>query len=187
MASLYALDMSQLKGVAIFWLKKTVTKVMMNDFNKNGVWDMEDCRKSAEKMIKIGNLKGAKAEEVYTYWENMPPYFNTATNLTDWIIGEIDFRNDPNSPPIVSEYLEKWFSILDSDRDDAIDLNGYKVFWDAYGLDPDYLKRQFDYIDADKDGIISRQDFVKAGIDFCYNTEENANIFWGPIKDLKMV
>ncbi|CAH1775631.1 unnamed protein product [Owenia fusiformis] len=183
-----SIDMGKLKDIPIFWLKKTVTKVMVNDFNKNGVWDAEDCKTAAEKIIKIGNLTGAKAEEVLTFYcENMPSYFQTATNITQWIIDDNNYRNDPNSPPTVDEWGEKWFGVLDLDGDGIIDMAEYKVFWDAYGLDPDYLKPQFDFIDTDGNGKISCQEFVKASSDYFYDTDENANMFWGPIKDFKMI
>ncbi|CAH1787976.1 unnamed protein product [Owenia fusiformis] len=188
MSSVYTVDMNQLKEVPIFWLKKTVAKVMMNDFNKNGVWDVEDCRIAAEKIIKIGNLKGVKIDEVYTFYcENIPPYFHTANNLTEWLIEDFNFRNGPNVRSLFQTFMSTWFNVLDLDGDGVINQHEFKVFWDIYDLDPNYMKYQFDYIDEDKDGIISCQEFVDAGFDYFYNTEENGNKFWGPIQDFHMI
>ncbi|CAH1776918.1 unnamed protein product [Owenia fusiformis] len=184
----FSVDMSQLKDIPIFWLKKSVTKVMVNDFNKNGIWDVDDCRITAEKIISIGNIKGAQAKEVYKFYsENAPMYFHTATNLTEWLIADLNFRDDPNTRQLIHDYLETWFRVLDLDGDGVIDQHEFKVFWDAYGLDPNYMKHQFDYIDKDKDGLISCQELVKVYFDYFYNTEENANIFWGPLKDIIMI
>ncbi|CAH1777541.1 unnamed protein product [Owenia fusiformis] len=185
--SVYAVDMSQLKDIPIFWLKKSVTKVMATDFNKNGVWDTDDCRIAAEKLIKAGNLKGAKAEEVHMFNLQLPHYFRTANNITEWLRGEFNFSQDPNSRPYVYEYIAKWFRVLDLNGDGVIDLNEYKVFWDAYDLDPNYMKRQFDYIDEDEDGKITYQEYVEAALNYFCNTKENANIFWGPIQYIQKI
>ncbi|CAH1798884.1 unnamed protein product, partial [Owenia fusiformis] len=164
-----------------------VTKVMATDFNKNGVWDTEDSKIAAEKIIKAGNLKGAKAEEVRMFYLQVPYYFDTSNNITEWLLGDYNYSKDLNSRPYVYEYMATWFRALDLNGDGVIDLKEYKVFWDAYDLDLNYMKRQFDYIDEDKDGKITSQEFVEAVLDYFYNTEENDNIFWGPLQDFQMI
>ncbi|CAH1793711.1 unnamed protein product, partial [Owenia fusiformis] len=143
-----------------FWLEKTMTKLHVNDLNKNGIWDAEDMMMAADNIIRIGNLTGAAAEKVRRGMQTISDtasHFKTATSLEQWLVEEYKLAKDIQRSTFCADiFATSFFEIFNIDSDGFVSMDAFMTYWRAYNLDPDFAYTQFAYMDTNRDGKISK-------------------------------
>ena len=75
------------------------------------------------------------------------------------------------------------FDIIDHDNDGNIDLDNYKNYFKAWGVDESHAKDAFTSMDLNGDGIIKRMSFIQFGSNFFLSNMEGdfGNLLFGPL------
>jgi hypothetical protein len=78
-----------------------------------------------------------------------------------------------------------FFHILDADRDGFIDSKQLSDFFEILGiLDELLVAETFKVIDTDNDGLISKEEYLNATLEFMLSgVERPTTIFFGPLVD----
>lgn len=66
-----------------------------------------------------------------------------------------------------------YFDAIDANQNNEISHKELAVFFKSIGSDPADAQACFDLFDTDKDGVLSRSEFLKAGLQFVGSTDEN--------------
>jgi len=98
--------------------------------------------------------------------------------------------NDDNEEPRKS-YLDRLFELfgtifdtIDRNSDGKIDLDDYKDYFKAWGVDESLAEGAFKSIDLNDDGILMRMSFIQFGSNFFLSDEEGdfGNLLFGPLE-----
>jgi len=159
------------------------------DKDGNGVFTEKDLLLIAENIIKRGKFTGARAEGLRkTYSEMWSKYYEPVAKN-----GEVRFEDfmehlkryrTADLKPISTEQLNLVFDTFDTNQDGCIQVGEYINFFHILGIGEEFAKRAFEGLDSDHDGLLSRDEFVSAGLDFFYLEEPShpADLFFGPLE-----
>ncbi|CAH1775462.1 unnamed protein product [Owenia fusiformis] len=177
----------QIRQLPLTWIRKMLTTNVCFDHDKDGVVGREDHMHNADEFVRAGNLTGEARDGIYKLYQDycdlgasqdLPNSSSMSLQLmTTW-----KYKDNP-------EIIEKWknssktfFQVLCKDVPGFMTFDNYMIFWNVWGLDKRFARMQFDYMDTNNDGLISREEFVNAYLDYVSNPDENTpNRFFGPL------
>ncbi|CAH1774909.1 unnamed protein product [Owenia fusiformis] len=186
------LESSNMKDIPKMWLRKFATVMLAFESVKKDGHIGNDCAMNiADRIIKIGDLKGDSADRVITYYKVFAESFGNGTVWRKhWVDHMISVWSILKNPETREEWIKtartsfgQFFQALDFNADGFITFDEYSIFWKAYDLDPQFARTQFDYMDTDNDEKINQEEFVEAFIEYVCNTdkEDSPNRFFGPL------
>ena len=70
--------------------------------------------------------------------------------------------------------FNSYFDAMDFNNNGQISKEEYGILFDCVGIGRDRLDVAFEALDADRDGLISRSEFVAAGLEYCYGLDETS-------------
>ncbi|XP_013387372.1 sarcoplasmic calcium-binding protein-like [Lingula anatina] len=93
--------------------------------------------------------------------------------------------NDSKIRENLADYLSVEFISIDADGDGYISPREHAAYFYGIGIPTEHSRRIFDIIDINKDGLISKEEFQQAQIEFWLSEDENGiyNEFHGPLVD----
>lgn len=102
-----------------------------------------------------------------------------------------DQDDEEPKKPYLDRLLELFGAIFDSidhNSDGNIDLDNYKNYFRAWGVDESLAKDAFVSMDLNGDGIIRRMSFIQFGSNFFLSDMEGdfGNLLFGPLEEKKM-
>ena len=100
--------------------------------------------------------------------------------------GVLNFEMPPEERKIKwKPILSPWFDVVDTNGNAVISPQEFGVYFKIIGIDESSTKAPFVAIDSNQHGIISRDEFVAAGVDFFTGVDETCGgtLFWGPLVD----
>ncbi|CAH1799490.1 unnamed protein product [Owenia fusiformis] len=178
---------TQIRELPLIWMRKFLTPLVLLDIDKDGVMGYEDHMQMAESIIKAGNLTGEARDGIYKIYKH---YCESGTSqdiansssLANQLLTIWKERDNPETVGKLFEMFSRSCEVLCLDSSGFMTFDNYMIFWNALGIDKRFARMQFDYIDTNGDGLISREEFAKAFIDYMLNIDENtSNRFFGPL------
>ncbi|KAL5515502.1 hypothetical protein EMCRGX_G000676 [Ephydatia muelleri] len=70
--------------------------------------------------------------------------------------------------------FNSYFDAMDFNNNGQISKEEYGILFDCVGIGRDRLDVAFEALDTDRDGLISRSEFVAAGLEYCYGLDETS-------------
>jgi len=171
-----------------FWRRKQKTVFQLIDVNHDGVITMEDFDVISDRFIKEGHLVGDQAKEIKEkYRELYKTYYHSddgPQSCEATIQKKIQFGKE-HLLKMTTYFYSAYFDIMDTNKDDRVDLSEFTIFFKVYGLSPQVAKECFKHLDTNKDGTLSREEFVTGGNNYFQLEEEgdSSDYFYGPIVD----
>ena len=103
-------------------------------------------------------------------------------------IGFDDFGRMPElvKPDLLKQngeaVLVTFFDVIDSNHDGYIQSKEFEVWFRIIGVDVSKAEESFKMIDTNGDGVLSREEFVAAGLEFVTSKEDTpSKLFYGPL------
>ncbi|XP_013399032.1 sarcoplasmic calcium-binding protein [Lingula anatina] len=94
------------------------------------------------------------------------------------------FNDSKNRAHLADSFVIEFIAI-DADGDGYISPREHAAYFYGIGIPTEYSRRIFDIMDTNKDGLISKEEFTQAQMEFWLGEEENNiyNEFHGPLVD----
>lgn len=174
--------------------KKLARHFSFRDLNKDGYVERSDWEQCAKNLAALRGWEPGSAE----YEKVM------ASHVAMWNTFWLPADQDGNGKVILEEYLhlaetqrrlgfeyelrqvtylfEAIFDTIDLDGDGQITRDEYKLFFEAWGLDPALADDAYTQMDFNEDDRISRSIFLQFGSNFYINDEPDVvgNYLFGP-------
>ena len=93
-------------------------------------------------------------------------------------IGPDDFSQMPDrvDPQVYKHNLAAinriFFDVIDSNHDGYIQRKEFEVYFRNFGIDVSNAEESFKMTDTNGDGVLSKEEFVGAGLEFCCSKED---------------
>ncbi|XP_013421143.1 sarcoplasmic calcium-binding protein-like [Lingula anatina] len=168
-----------------FWVRKMRSLFVIFDKDADGVVTkndflgaVEDELKASMKEIKTGSFEHLLLNVWDEFWGG--PDKLTVT-FDEMCSRYARLFNEPNLRNLMAEFLKVCFDAVAPEEDQHLTLDGYTLFLRNYGVHPLSVPPSFQAIDTNHDGLITREEFVNAGIKFFTCTADTpAKLFIGP-------
>jgi len=191
--------------------KKLTKHFQFQDSNDDGFVEKADWEQCAKNLAALRNWEPDSAEyksilaqhlDIWTTnWQpadsdgdgkvSLKEYLDLTTQIKTGTQApsENEENGDENTEPKAS-YLDRLFALfgtifdtIDQNNDGKIDLDDYKEYFKAWGVDESLAKGAFDSIDLNGDGILMRMSFIQFGSNFFLSDEESdfGNLLFGPL------
>jgi len=168
--------------------RKLMTYCKRVDRDGNGVFTEKDLLLIAENIIKSGKFTGARAEGLREKYSEMwnkfyePVAKNGVVTFED-LLEHMKNLHTADLKPITAQQLNLIFDTFDTNQDGCIQVGEYINFFRIIGISDEFAKPAFEGLDSDHDGLLSRDEFVSAGLDFFYLEQPShpADLFLGPL------
>ena len=168
-----------------FHLKKMRTRMMKLDVNKDGFISREDYELMVTRLYEYRKLDEHKAELTRNAFMQLAdmlglkpgvkiPLEEAAKNANREYLDLAESANQKTS--LLEKSHSLIFDVLDLNKDGCISLDEFKVYFHimAPSVDETDVIESFNTIDRDKSGEITREEFIKAAIDFFHGFEESS-------------
>jgi len=173
-----------------YWERKMNTCFKRFDTDGDGVLTKKDYALLAENVIKVGNFTGARADDIrnnYTELWNIylkPETGDESISTCEDFLKNVKNRGKNFLETIAMKQYTLFFDAVDTDQDDKIDLKEFINYFTAMGSTEEIAKEAFKGLDADHDGVLSREEFVTAGKNFCVLEEPSlpSDSFYGHLE-----
>jgi len=169
-----------------YWERKIRTAFYRLDVDGDGVVSQQDFELIAEKVIKVGQFTGSRADEIRdNYLELWNKYFKRDGDEGTVEAFLLNFKNHGKSDLalVVTEQYGLFFDAVDNNNDGLIQLQEFINYYDALGINEEIAKKSFQGLDTNRDGVLSRDEFVTAAKDFSILEEPRfpADLLFGPL------
>jgi len=159
------------------------------DVDGDGVLTKNDYAVLAENVIKTGNFSGSRADDIRNnYMELWNTYLKPETGDTsstcEDFLANVKSRGKTVLESVAIKQFSLFFDAIDTNRDDAIQLEEFINFFKAIGSTAEIAKEAFKELDLNHDGVLSREEFISAGEDFCLLEEPSlpSDLFYGHLE-----
>ena len=160
------------------------------DINKDGYISREDYVLMGKQLAEYGGLTKEEADSIDKLMESFADALKLQPGvrmLCDEAAKQASDKVLQTIPAEVRKVYNLFFDIIDTNKDEKISLNEFKVYFHiiAPALAENEVIHCFNTIDTNKDGIISREEFCTAAEDFMLSVEETemSTVFFGPLID----
>lgn len=156
------------------------------DTDNDGVLTENDFKLMADNLIKAGQLSGTRADQIRNmYLELWNKYFKPVTGkdaaTSEEFISNVKQHGKEAFRSITTEIMTMEFDIVDTNQDGRIQMGEFVNYFNIYGISESFAKKAFTSLDADHNGVLSRQEFVTAGVNYFTLEVPNypADLFYG--------
>ncbi|XP_013387369.1 sarcoplasmic calcium-binding protein-like [Lingula anatina] len=175
------------------WKRKARTVFNAVDTTGQGYLTKESLELTAKRTAQYLDLNEEQAENhLNLYLDIWRKFVNRGSDDVNAKISEDEFVqnhmltfNDNKIRENLADYLAIEFIAIDTDGDGYISPREHAAYFYGIGIPTEHSRRIFDIMDTNKDGLISKEEFTQAQIEFCLS-EEDSNIyneFHGPLVD----
>ena len=92
--------------------------------------------------------------------------------------------NEEKLERTIKTFYNAMFDVIDTNHDGYVQENEYEHHFKISRLDPAMAKKSFDAIDTNKVGVLSREEFISAIVEFLGSKEDTpAKFFFGGLVD----
>ncbi|CAH1797944.1 unnamed protein product, partial [Owenia fusiformis] len=174
-------QMSEIRQMPYFWLRKVTTAISAWDLDKDGHIGHDAMMNIADTFARVGNLNGKSGDNILEVIgelanpgrENPLSEIVKATSFSEHLIGIWRAKGNPASVKSLRKIYSNMFKIVDCNAAGFLTFDQYLVFWNIFNLDKRFAKMQFDYMDTDQSGKISEEQFMNTYRDYLGNTGDD--------------
>jgi Ca2+-binding EF-hand superfamily protein len=171
-----------------FWERKISSWFARNDTDHDGVITEKGFEHMVDRYRVIGGASPEKEAQIQSVLKGIWTTYFEAESLVQPITAKVycdSLRKlgRERLVGVVKSFFSLYFDIIDTNEDDLIQKEEFEVFFKVFGMDPSTAAESFLSIDTDGDGVLSRDEFVAASVDFCTTNDESSkfNNFCGPL------
>ena len=191
----YSTKVSVLKKIVPeFWIMKMKTAFVWHDVNDKGYIIEQDFASFIEEMIKLfpdmteeqKELLEAKHGRVWGDFlegKGKGPDYKVTESM--YIEKCFDIVNKEGAEDMVRKEWHNSFTYQDTNQDGVISKAEHRRFFEAMKhIDPNGAIVAFSAIDKDMDGVISRDEYVEAAVEYFFNFSDEtkpSKYFFGPL------
>ena len=172
-----------------FLLRKMKTRFERMDIDKNGYLSIEDYQELARRFIEYGKLSGEDEQRIHKAMQDVCTMIGMKEGVKimreEYMTGVFEMFQDEKKIKGLKEILSQMFNVVDGNGDGVISPQEFRLYFKIMGIDESSAQISFDVIDTDSDGMITRDEFVVAGMDFFISVDETSlgTLFFGPLVD----
>ncbi|XP_013399817.1 sarcoplasmic calcium-binding protein isoform X2 [Lingula anatina] len=174
------------------WRRKIRTVFKRLDTDGNGYLTIEDYEIAARRAAEYLELNDKQAEYLLNHrrviWTDTVKQSSHQTHPDrmsedEFIQSHFLAFNDSTIRENFADYCSIEFIAIDANGSGLISRREHAAYFCGLGIPTEFSKVIFDIIDTDKDGIISKEEFTQAQIEFWLSEDENNiyNEFHGPL------
>jgi len=175
--------------------KKLTRHFQFQDFNKDGFVERADWEQCARNLAGIRKWASDSTEyeailkrHILIWMNNWQPADsdgNGKVSLPEYLelADELHAKNRQSYLDQLLDLFGAIFDVIDIDSDGIINLDDYKNYFKAWGVDEYLAESAFTSIDLNGDGELRRMSFIQFGANFFISDDENefANMLFGPL------
>jgi len=168
------------------WTRKLRTYFKRFDKDGDGVLTEKDFRMIGDNIIKVGQITGARADEIRRKYAEMwaryyQPVSTSGAATCEEMIANLKKVEKKEMRAVATEQFNLLFDIIDTNQDGCIQLEEFTTYYNIVGVSEQFARKSFDALDTNHDGVLSRDEFVTAGLDFFTLEEPSlpADLFYG--------
>jgi len=186
--------------------RKLTKHFQFQDLNGDGLVEKADWEQCAKNLAAIREWDSDSAEyksilaQHLDIWKNnwqpadsdgdgkvsLAEYLELADQLKSGFRSSSDEKETEPGKTYLDRLFELFgaiFDTIDHDGDGRIDLDNYKGYFNAWGVDESLAGDAFASIDLNGDGILLRMSFIQFGANFFISDEESdfGNLMFGPL------
>jgi len=170
------------------WVRKIKSILNRLDQNGNGVLSHDNLTQMGERHIKVTKMNLTEAEETKAIYEQIwNVYFEPLADkdgcTPDSMIQNVKKTGKHNLTATAYHLFNACFDTIDHNKSGFITVNEYKIFFHILGINEAEAKDAFDAVDTNHDGVISRGEFITAGVDYVTLETESfpGDLFYGKL------
>lgn len=174
--------------------KKLTRHFQFRDLNKDGFVGRSDWEQCAQNLAALRGWEPGSAEyqEVmnrhvamwHTFWQPADQDKDGKVSLEEYLhLADVQRRlGFAYEMKQVTHLFVAIFDTIDLDGDGQITRDEYKLFFEAWGIDPALAEAAYAQMDFNEDGRLSRGAFLQYGSNFYINDEPDVvgNYLFGP-------
>ena len=173
-----------------FLQRKWKTWFKAQDVNRNGYLSFEDFEEMGKRFVEYGKLDEKKGKEITKQLIDLLIHYGikgSGDKMTcdQFVAYQLKLRENPRVKELIKSNMGMMFDVVDTDGDGTISRKEFQVFFKCLGIDEALAKSSFDGIDTGRNGVISKAEYLAAGVEFAYGLDEKSGgtTFFGPLVD----
>jgi hypothetical protein len=160
-----------------FWERKISTFVVRVDLNKDGIISIDEFEWMADRYLALGQTSQEESAKLRaTLRKIWATYFEEPSKdqpVTAKVYCEALRKfGKQKLVDVVNNFFPYFFNVVDTDNDGKISVEEYRQFLDIFGMDPTHADESFEKLDTNRDGILTRDEFLAASLEFCTGDDE---------------
>lgn len=168
-----------------FWMRKIRTSFYAYDTTKEGVVSIDSIILLAKR---FGEKCPERADEVMKIMTNIWTVAadgnrGARLDMQGWIDTRLVYSVRPDAKQRFRTYSDSKFNVIDLDLSNFISKKEFRDYFECMGIDTKHAAASFDALNTNGDGIISREEFLDAAVEWAFGLDEThpSQLFYGPL------